>query len=75
MKFDQTVDVKGLACPMPIVKAKKALDTMASGEVLEVQVTDKGAISDFTAWCSSLEHTLLQQLEEENILYFYIKKA
>ena len=50
MNITKTLDAKGLACPMPIVRTKKTIDTINSGEVLEVLVTDKGALNDFAAW-------------------------
>lgn len=75
MNITQTLDAKGLACPMPIVRTKKAIDTINSGEVLEVLVTDKGALNDFTAWAKAGGHTILEQKEEAGVLYFYIQKA
>ena len=75
MNVTQTLDAKGLACPMPIVKTKKAMDTLNSGEVLEVLVTDKGALNDFKAWSQVGGHTILEQKEEAGVLYFYIQKA
>ena len=75
MNIKQTLDAKGLACPMPIVKTKKAIDTLNSGEVLEVLVTDKGALNDFTAWAGAGGHTIVKQKEEAGVLYFYIQKA
>lgn len=45
MIVNQTLDAKGLSCPMPIVRTKKAMDTMGSGQVLEVQATDRGALA------------------------------
>lgn len=75
MNITQTLDAKGLACPMPIVKTKKAIDSIASGEVLEVQVTDKGALNDFKAWANAGGHTIVEQKEEAGVLFFYIKKA
>ncbi|RUL48619.1 MULTISPECIES: sulfurtransferase TusA family protein [Lysinibacillus] len=75
MEVTQILDAKGLACPMPIVKTKKAMDTLEPGQVLEVQVTDKGAIADLTAWSAAAGHTLLDHKEEQNVLTFYIKKA
>ena len=75
MNITKTVDAKGLACPMPIVRTKKAMDTIHSGEVLEVQVTDKGALNDFKAWASAGGHTIVEQKEEAGVLYFYIQKA
>lgn len=75
MNIKQTLDAKGLACPMPIVRTKKAMDTLQSGDVLEVQVTDKGALADFTAWSAAGGHTIIEQKEEGGVLYFYIQRA
>lgn len=54
---------------------KKAIDTLNSGDVLEVLVTDKGALNDFTAWAGAGGHTIVEQKEEAGVLYFYIQKA
>ncbi|WP_153732877.1 sulfurtransferase TusA family protein [Sporosarcina obsidiansis] len=75
MNITKTLDAKGFACPMPIVRTKKAMDSIESGEVLEVLVTDKGALNDFTAWSAASGHTILEQKEEVGVLYFYIQKA
>ena len=75
MNITKTVDAKGLACPMPIVRTKKAMDTIHSSEVLEVQVTDKGALNDFKARAAAGGHTIVEQKEEADVLYFYIQKA
>lgn len=75
MNITKTLDAKGLACPMPIVKTKKAIDAIKSGKVLEVVVTDKGALNDIPAWAKSGGHTVLEQKTEEDVLYFYIQKA
>ena len=74
MNIAKILDAKGLACPMPIVKTKKAMDTLNSNEVLEVVVTDKGALNDIPAWAKSGGHTILNQKEEEGVYYFYIQK-
>ncbi len=75
MNSDKVLDAKGLACPMPIVKTKKAIDEINSGEVLEIHATDKGAKSDLTAWVKSGGHELLQDSEEDGVFKFWIKKA
>jgi len=75
MKSNIQLDAKGLACPMPIVKTKKAIDLIQSGEVLEVQITDKGALADISAWTKSGGHIILKQTEEEGVYTFFIKKA
>lgn len=75
MNSNKVLDAKGLACPMPIVKTKKAIDTIASGEVLEVLVTDKGALNDFAAWAKAGGHTIVEQTEEAGVYSFFIQKA
>ena len=47
---DIFVDAKGLACPMPIVRAKKAIDSLQSGQIMELHTTDKGSMNDLQAW-------------------------
>ena len=75
MKSSLQLDAKGLSCPMPIVKTKKAIDTLKSGEVLEVQVTDKGALADIPAWAKAGGHIILDQSEEADVITFFIQKA
>lgn len=72
---DFVLDAKGLACPMPIVKTRKAMNDIESGEILEVVVTDKGAKADLTAWSRSGGHELLDVQEGSEVLTFLIKKA
>jgi tRNA 2-thiouridine synthesizing protein A len=75
MNADKTLDAKGLACPMPIVKTKKAMNDMESGQVLEVLTTDKGAKNDLTAWAKSGGHELVDHKEENEVFTFWIKKG
>jgi len=75
MNIVKVLDAKGLACPMPIVKTKKAINEIESGEVLEIHTTDKGAKNDLTAWAKSGGHDLLKFEEEKEILKFWIKKG
>ncbi|MEK4357750.1 sulfurtransferase TusA family protein [Paenibacillus sp. FSL M7-1455] len=74
MNADKQLDAKGLACPMPIVRTKQAIDELASGQILEVQATDKGARNDLAAWANSTGHKLLESREENGILTFWIQK-
>ncbi|GMK47396.1 sulfurtransferase TusA family protein [Paenibacillus glycanilyticus] len=74
MKTDLTVDTKGMACPMPIVKAKKALDSLQAGQVMEVLSTDKGSVNDFQAWVKQTKHELLSYEEDNGIYKFYVRK-
>lgn len=55
----EVLDAKGLACPMPIVRTKKAIDKLQAGEILEVHVTDKGALKDIPAWAQAGGHKIL----------------
>ncbi|SOC24035.1 tRNA 2-thiouridine synthesizing protein A [Ureibacillus xyleni] len=75
MKVEKVLDAKGLSCPMPIVRTKKEMDTLNSGEVLEVHVTDKGALADIPAWANAGGHTVLEHREESDAIKFFIQKG
>jgi rhodanese-related sulfurtransferase/TusA-related sulfurtransferase len=75
LKTDFLLDAKGLACPMPIVKTKKAMNNLESGQVLEVQATDKGSKADIQAWAKSAGHQYLGTIEEGEVLKHYLRKS
>ncbi len=75
LKTNSVLDAKGLACPMPIVKTKKAMNNLEGGQVLEIQATDKGSKADLKAWAESTGHQYLGTLEEDDVLKHYIRKA
>ena len=75
IKTDLLVDAKGLACPMPIVRTKKAMNEIEAGRVLEVQATDKGSKADLQAWAKSSGHQYLGTLEEGDVLKHYLRKS
>jgi rhodanese-related sulfurtransferase/TusA-related sulfurtransferase len=75
MKANVILDAKGLACPMPIVKTKKAMNNLEAGQVLEVQATDKGSKADLKAWAESTGHQYLGTLEEGEALMHYLRKS
>lgn len=75
LKVNVVLDAKGLACPMPIVKTKKAMNTLEAGQVLEVQATDKGSIADLKAWAGSTGHQYLGTLEDGDVLRHYLRKS
>ncbi len=75
MEAVKTLDATGLACPMPIVKTKKAIQELSSGDVLEIHATDQGAKSDLAAWAKSGGHELLKDTEEDGVLKFWIQKG
>lgn len=74
LQADQTLDAKGMSCPIPVVKAKTAMDGMSSGQILQITATDQGAKNDLPAWAKSSGHALLQELDEDDVLKFWIKK-
>lgn len=75
MNITKVLDAKGLACPMPIVRARKAIGEIETGEVLEIHTTDKGTVSDMVAWSKSGGHDLMEQKEEDGVYRFWIKKG
>jgi len=75
IKVAKTVDAKGLDCPMPLLKAKKAIEALESGQVLEILGTDEGSKIDLPGWCERVGHTFLGAKDEENFFRFYIKKG
>jgi len=70
---DQVLDAKGLNCPLPILKTKKALKGMSSGQVLQVMATDPGSIADMTAFCNQTGNELMSQSNEGDVYTFEIK--
>lgn len=75
MNVTKILDATGMACPMPIVKTKKAMKEVDSGEVLEIHATDQGAKSDLTAWAKSNGHELIELDEEAGVFKFWIRKG
>lgn len=75
IKSDVQLDAKGLACPMPIVKTKKAMNEVAEGQVLEVQATDKGSVADLAAWCKTVGHQYIGSQEKDGVFYHYLRKC
>ncbi|MFZ3589746.1 sulfurtransferase TusA family protein [Bacillus sp. DJP31] len=75
MNANKILDAKGLACPMPIVKTKKAMNELEAGHVLEVQATDKGSKADIKAWAESSGHQYLGTTQEESVFKHYLRKS
>ena len=73
--MDDVVDVKGLACPLPVLKAKKRLKTMKSGDILVVHATDPGAVKDFEAFADLTGHDLLSSTETGGVFTFELRRA
>ncbi|MDE1922218.1 MAG: sulfurtransferase TusA family protein [Gammaproteobacteria bacterium] len=72
---DQTLDAKGLNCPLPILRAKKALQGLAPGKTLEVLATDPGAVKDFQAFCRTTGNDLVESTTEGNVYRFLLRRA
>jgi tRNA 2-thiouridine synthesizing protein A len=75
MQKDETLDAKGLMCPMPIVKLAKKFKEMPSGKVLELISDDVGSKEDVPAWCKNTGNQLLESKEDKGVFYYYIKKS
>ena len=74
MNVDKEVDARGLNCPLPILRAKKALAQMQSGQVLKVLATDPGALMDFQAFSKQTGNELLAHTEAKKEFTFYMKR-
>jgi tRNA 2-thiouridine synthesizing protein A len=74
VNFDKELDTSGLSCPLPILKAKKVLNEMASGQVLKIIATDPGAVKDMQSFSRQTGHPLLSSTEEGSSFVFLLKK-
>lgn len=74
MTHDKELDARGLSCPLPILKTKKALSDLASGQVLRVVSTDPGSVKDMQAFASQTGNPLLSQSNEGKDYVFFLKK-
>ena len=72
---DKTMDLKGLACPLPILKAKKALSELPKGATLEVLATDPGSIADFTAFSEATGNPLIEHSEAAGVYRFVLQRS
>lgn len=75
IEFDESIDAKGLNCPLPVLKAKVALNKMQAGEVLHVEATDPHSKIDFEAYCARTGHEILRICETDGVVEFYISRA
>ena len=69
-----SLDVKGLSCPLPILRTSRRLQNLKLGDVLYIEATDPKTLKDFIALCNATHHELLSYREEHNVFYFCIKK-
>ncbi len=70
----KTLDLKGLSCPLPIVKTALGIKEVRSGELIEALATDPGSVPDFNAWCRSTGNELVEQTEDGGVYRFLIRK-
>ena len=74
MQFDRDLDARGLNCPLPILRTKKSLNDMTSGQVLRVMATDPGSVRDFQAFARQTGHELLASNADDGQFVFFLKK-
>ena len=75
MSHDALLDAKGLNCPLPILRAKKSISELSSGQVLKIVATDPGSVKDFEAFCKQTGNTLMSSAEAGGAFEFMIKKS
>ncbi|HEC12951.1 MAG TPA: sulfurtransferase TusA family protein [Acidiferrobacteraceae bacterium] len=74
-EFDAELDARGLNCPLPILRAKKAINALNAGQILKIIATDPGAVKDFEAFCKQTGNDLLSSEETGGEFVFSIKKG
>ncbi|MEE9352722.1 MAG: sulfurtransferase TusA family protein [Thiotrichaceae bacterium] len=75
MDFNEELDARGLNCPLPILRCKKAMNGMDTGGVLKIVATDPGSVKDFEAFCKQTGNELLETSEDGSEFTFFIKKG
>ena len=75
MDFDQELDASGLNCPLPVLRAKKTLDKMQSGDILRIIATDPGSVEDIAALARQMGHDLLESRQEDDKYFYLLRKA
>lgn len=75
LQFDELLDVRGLNCPLPLLKAKQALHKLTAGTVLKVMVTDPGSVRDFKAYTDQSDHQMLQSFTEGDEYIYIIRRG
>ena len=75
IKVDKVMDLKGLPCPMPVVKMSKGIKEVEVGQVVEAITTDPGSLADFPAWAKTSGNEILKTDQQNGVIKFYIKRA
>jgi tRNA 2-thiouridine synthesizing protein A len=74
IKVDKVMDLKGLPCPMPVVKVSKGIKEVEVGQVIEVHTTDPGSLADFPAWARTSGNEILSTDQDDGVIKFFIKR-
>jgi tRNA 2-thiouridine synthesizing protein A len=74
IKVDKVMDLKGMPCPMPVVKVSKGIKEIEIGQVIEAHTTDPGALADFPAWARTSGNEILKTDQSGDVIKFYIKR-
>ena len=74
-EFDAELDASNMACPLPIIKAKKAVAALNVGQILKIIATDPGSVKDFSAFCTQTGHELVDSAESDGVYTYFIKIA
>lgn len=74
MKVDKVMDLKGLPCPMPVVKVSKGIKEVEVGQVIEAISSDPGSLADFPAWAKTSGNEILETVQADGLIKFYIKR-
>jgi tRNA 2-thiouridine synthesizing protein A len=74
IKVDKVMDLKGLACPMPVVKVSKGIKEVEMGQIIEAHTTDPGALADFPAWAKTSGNEIVKTEQGDGVIKFYIKR-
>ena len=75
MEYTKNLDCTGVYCPIPIIQAKREIESMEQGEVIRIEADDPGSKADFPAWCEETGNTLLDSEDKDGTFVFYIKKG
>ena len=75
IKVDKVMDLKGMPCPMPLLKISKGIKEIEVGQVVEVHSTDRGSLADFPAWARTSGNKILKTEQDGNVIRFFIKRT
>jgi TusA-related sulfurtransferase len=75
INISKTFDLKGLACPMPVVKISKGIKEVEIGEVIEAQTTDPGSLTDIPAWGRTTGHEIIESTQDGDLIRFLIRRT